>query len=142
VNFEKKTAFFNTQKGEIIYLYMANYLRDPELKIRWDKLIIQLTEQFSDGAEIEVEGILYLIGLQEYGKPHEKFKKEDNVNLIHIGLCTVLEPYGHYRFDFYDEQGWPHFELVAPLPNLKPGEQSILVKSAIVDYFISRGVIS
>lgn len=121
---------------------MANYLRDSELKGRWEKLIDLLTEQFSEGAEIEVEGVLYLIGLQEFGKPHERLKKEDNVNLIHIGLCTVLEPYGYYRFDFIDEQGWPHFELVEPLPNLKPGEQSILVKNGIVDYFVRRGVIS
>lgn len=127
---------------EIIYLYMTNYTRDQELKIRWDKLIEFLSDRFSDGADVDVEGVLYLIGLQEYGKPHERFKKEDNVNLIHIGLCTILEPFGHYRFDFYDEQGWPHFELVEPLPNLKPGEQRILVKTAIVDYFVRQGVIS
>lgn len=121
---------------------MANYLRDQKLKKHWEKLISILTKQFSQDGEIDIEGVLYLIGLQEFGKPHEKFKKEDNVNLIHIGLCTILEPYGYYAFDFFDEQGWPHFKLVEPLPNLKPGEQSILVKSAVVDYFIRRGVIS
>ncbi|MCH1433853.1 MAG: hypothetical protein L7U54_06360 [Flavobacteriaceae bacterium] len=121
---------------------MANFTRDQELKMRWDMLIEFLSDRFSVGADVDVEGVLYLIGLQEYGKPHERFKKEDNVNLIHIGLCTILEPFGHYRFDFYDEQGWPHFELVEPLPNLKPGEQSILVKTAIVDYFVRQGVIS
>lgn len=121
---------------------MVNFTRDQELKMRWDMLIEFLSDRFSDGADVDVEGVLYLIGLQEYGKPHERFKKEDNVNLIHIGLCTILEPFGHYRFDFYDEQGWPHFELVEPLPNLKPGEQSILVKTAIVDYFVRQGVIS
>jgi hypothetical protein len=55
---------------------------------------------------------------------------------------VVLEPYGYYRFDQYDEQGWPHFELVEALPYLKSGEQSILIKSAIVDYFLKQGVIS
>ena len=91
---------------------------------------------------MDTEGVLYLIGLQEYGRPHEPLKKEDNVNLIHVGLCTVLEPFGYYRFDFIDEQGWPHFELVEPLPYLKSGEQSVLIKSAIVDYFLKQGVIS
>ena len=76
---------------------MANFTRDQELKMRWDMLIEFLSDRFSDGADVDVEGVLYLIGLQEYGKPHERFKKEDNVNLIHIGLCTILEPFGHYR---------------------------------------------
>ncbi|MDG1191002.1 MAG: hypothetical protein P8I75_02710 [Flavobacteriaceae bacterium] len=121
---------------------MTQNSRDPQLKERWDRLVVRLTEKFSDAESIDVEGILYLIGLQEYGKPHERFKKEDNVNLIHIGICVVLEPYGYYRFDQYDEQGWPHFELVEALPHLKSGEQSILIKSAIVDYFLKHGVIS
>ncbi|MCH1431690.1 MAG: hypothetical protein L7V31_03825 [Flavobacteriaceae bacterium] len=121
---------------------MTQNSRDPQLKERWDRLVVRLTEKFSHAESIDVEGILYLIGLQEYGKPHERFKKEDNVNLIHIGICVVLEPYGYYRFDQYDEQGWPHFELVEALPYLKSGEQSILIKSAIVDYFLKQGVIS
>lgn len=121
---------------------MADNIRDKQLKRRWEQVIELLTEKFSEGDEVDVEGVLYLIGLQEYGKPHDHFKKEDNVNLIHVGLCTVLEPFGYYRFDFIDAQGWPHFELVEHLPNLKPGEQSILVKSAVVDYFVRQGVIS
>ena len=48
----------------------------------------------------------------------------------------------NYRFDFIDEEGWPHFELVEPLPHLKAGEQSVLIKSAIVDYFLKQEVIS
>ena len=68
-------------------------------------------------------------------------KKDDNINLIHIGICTVLEPYGYYRFDFYDEEGWPHFELLEALPNLKPGEQSILIKEALVGYFLKHELI-
>ncbi|MBT4314352.1 hypothetical protein N9877_04965 [Flavobacteriaceae bacterium] len=121
---------------------MSKNGRDPQLKERWDDLILFLTDTFSDGEALDVEGVLYLIGLQEFGKPHQLFKKEDNVNLIHIGVCTILEPFGYYRFDFIDEQGWPHFELVEPLPYLKSGEQSVLIKSAIVDYFLKQGVIS
>ena len=67
---------------------MTQNSRDPQLKERWDRLVVRLTEKFSDAESIDVEGILYLIGLQEYGKPHERFKKEDNVNLIHIGICV------------------------------------------------------
>ncbi len=126
----------------MISLLMAQNNRDPQLKKRWDSLVELLSEKFSEDAAIDIEGILYLIGIQEYGRPHEKFKKEDNVNLIHIGICVILEPYGYYKFDSYDQEGWPHFELVEPLPHLKPGEQNILIKSAVVDYFLNQGVIS
>ena len=115
--------------------------RDKKLKERWDQLLIVLTERFSDGEAMDVEGVLYLIGLQELGQVHQKMKKDDNVNLIHVGICTVLEPYGYYRFDFFDEEGWPHFELLEALPTLKPGEQSILMKEALVAYFLKRELI-
>jgi len=118
-----------------------NQTRDKKLKERWDRLISILNERFSDGETIDVDGVLYLVGLQELGQIHQKMKKDDNINLIHIGICTVLEPYGYYRFDFYDEDGWPHFELLEALPNLKPGEQSILIKEALVGYFLKRELI-
>ena len=115
--------------------------RNETLKIRWEKLTCQLTDQFSDGETIDVEGILYLIGVQEVGQLHKRFKKDDNVNLIHVGICTVLEPLGYYAFEYFDPDGWPHFKLLEPLPHLKPGEQSVLIKEAIVDYFIEKEVI-
>jgi hypothetical protein len=118
-----------------------NQPRDQKLKERWDRLIHILSERFSEGEVLDVEGILYLVGLQELGQVHRKMKKDDNVNLIHIGICTVLEPFGYYRFDFFDEEGWPHFELLEELPPLKPGEQSVLMKEALVEYFLKRELI-
>ena len=118
-----------------------NKTRDQKLKARWEALVTLLSEKFSDGDAVDVEGMLYLVGLQELGQVHRKMKKDDNVNLIHIGICTVLEPYGYYRFDYFDEEGWPHFELLEALPPLKPGEQSILMKEALVEYFLRRELI-
>lgn len=104
-------------------------------KQRWDTLVEKLSKKFSSGENIEIEGILYLIGLQEYNNPHQRFRKDDNVNLIHIGICTILEPYGYYSLEQYDEEGWPHFKLEEKLPNLKSGEQIVLIKTAILEYF-------
>lgn len=121
---------------------MHKTTRDPKLKSRWEALVEVLTDQFSDTEAMDIEGILYLVGLQELGQIHKRFKKDDNINLIHIGICTVLEPYGFYRFAFYDDDGWPHFELVEALPELKAGEQSLLMKTAIVDYFVKKELIA
>ena len=118
-----------------------NQSRDQKLKERWEELVAVLSDRFSDGEALDVEGILYLVGLQELGQVHRKMKKGDNVNLIHIGICAVLEPFGYYRFDYIDDEGWPHFELLEELPPLKPGEQSVLMKEALVSYFLKRALI-
>ena len=118
-----------------------NSSRDEKLKNRWDDLVVFLSDKFSDSETLDIEGVLYLVGMQELGQVHRKMRKDDNVNLIHIGICSVLEPYGYYRFDYYDDDGWPHFELLEPLPPLKPGEQSILMKEALVSYFLKLEII-
>ena len=42
--------------------------RDEQLKRRWEELIDHLSDSFSDAEQLEMEGVLYLIGLQELGK--------------------------------------------------------------------------
>ena len=60
---------------------------------------------------------------------------------MHIAICKVLTPYGYYVLDFVDEEGWPHYTTIAELPHLKAGEQSVLMKEAIVNYFVETGYI-
>ena len=115
--------------------------RDSQLKDRWQELIEKLSDRFSDGDPIDIDGIIYLIGIQELGQYHRTYKKEEKVNLMHIAICKLLEPYGYYEFEFFDEEGWPHYKVKETLPPLKAGEQSILMKEAIVNYFVERAFI-
>ena len=112
--------------------------RDIILKERWEMLVEKLSEKFSDGDPLELDAIIYLIGIQELGQYHRSFKKDEKINLMHIAICRLLEPYGYYEFDFFDDEGWPHYSVKEPLPPLKSGEQSVLMKEAIVDYFIEK----
>lgn len=105
------------------------------LKEKWDSLILKLTDQFAEGDELNMDGIIYLVGVQELGQGHREFNKDEKVNLMHIAICKLLEPYGYYEFDFFDDDGWPHYKILTALPNLKPGEQTILMKEAIINYF-------
>ena len=105
------------------------------LKEKWDLLVNKLTNQFADGDELNIDGVIYLVGVQELGQGHRIFKKDEKVNLMHIAICKLLEPYGYYEFDFFDDDGWPHYKVIVELPNLKPGEQSVLMKEAIIQYF-------
>ncbi|MDF0715002.1 hypothetical protein PY092_02480 [Muricauda sp. 334s03] len=112
--------------------------RDEQLKERWEFLVEKLSAQFSDGDPLELDGIVYLVGVQELGNFHRKFKKDEKVNLMHIAICRLLEPYGYYDFDFFDDDGWPHYTVKEQLPPLKAGEQSILMKEALVNYFLEK----
>ncbi|MBQ4801275.1 hypothetical protein J8L88_00330 [Aquimarina sp. MMG015] len=111
--------------------------RDEKLKERWEELVMKLSNQFADGDELDLDAIIYLIGVQELGQVHRRFKKDEKLDLMHIAICRLLEPYGYYEFDYFDEEGWPHYIVKEQLPNLKAGEQSILMKEAIVNYFVT-----
>lgn len=110
-------------------------------KEKWTRIEAFYKENFTDGETPDLDTILFIIGVQELGKGKRRFKKDDKVNLLHIAVCRVLEPFGYYRFDGLDNDGWPHFEFVEPLPELKPNEQSLLMKQAIIQYFEEREVI-
>ncbi|ADY28948.1 MULTISPECIES: hypothetical protein [Cellulophaga] len=112
--------------------------RDTELKERWDVLVEKLSAQFADGDTLELDAIIYLVGIQELGKPHAKYKKDEKINLMHIAICRLLEPYGYYEFEMFDEDGWPHYKIKEELPTLKAGEQSVLMKEALVNYFVEK----
>jgi len=115
--------------------------RDEQLKQRWDKVVLLLSNQFAEGDILDLDAIIYLIGVQELGKVHQTFKKDEKLNLMHIAICRLLEPYGYYEFDYVDKDGWPHYHVKEELPPLKAGEQSVLMKEAIVNYFLEREVI-
>ncbi len=115
------------------YIYMS---RDEQLKQRWELLVNKLSVQFADGDTLDLDAIIYLIGVQELGQIHRRFKKDHKLDLMHIAICRLLEPYGYYEFDFFDDDGWPHYKVKEQLPHLKAGEQSVLMKEAIVNYFL------
>lgn len=110
-------------------------VNDEKLKVRWNEIVKDLSAKFADGDTLDVDSILYLIGVQELGKGYQVFKKDEKLNLMHIAICKLLEPYGYYEFEYFDEEGWPHYKTIDNLPNLKPGEQTLLMKEAIVKYF-------
>lgn len=116
--------------------------RDEKLKERWKELHLKLSNQFADGELMEMDAILYLVGVQELEQPHRKFSKEEKLDLMHIAICRLLEPLGYYVFDYYDDEGWPHYKFADALPPLKGGEQSVLIKEALVNYFLEKAYIS
>lgn len=100
---------------------------------RWRDLITQLNKRFE--GTLDLNAVLFLIGVQELGQHARNFKKDEKVNLMHIAICVVLTPFGYYKDLGRDADGWPHFERVKDLPVLGPEEQERLMKEAVLAYF-------
>lgn len=106
---------------------------DYAIEIKFKELVAELDEKFGGG--LDVQSILFLIGVQELGKGYQKFSKRQKTELMHVAVCTVLEPYGFYETKGRDEDNWPHFEFVKELPPLDERQQQHLIKEAILEYF-------
>ncbi|MBN8701616.1 MAG: hypothetical protein J0M08_00995 [Bacteroidetes bacterium] len=104
-----------------------------KLKADWNILLTRLNTQF--GGSLDLDGVLFLIGVQVLGMGYKKFSKDQKLNVLHIAICKLLEPYGYYEYEGLDKDGWPHWRLKEELPPLKAGEQQYLIKEAIVNFF-------
>jgi hypothetical protein len=100
---------------------------------KWKELENRIAQDF--GGDLDVQAILFLIGVQELGKGKQDFTKDQKLDVMHVAICRVLSPFGFYKLSHADQDGWPHFETLKPLPTLKAGEQLKLMKQGILDYF-------
>lgn len=106
---------------------------DKTFEESWQALEKRIAEDFGGG--LDIQGILFLVGVQELGKGAQKFSKDEKLDVIHIAICRVLEPFGFYELEYSDQDGWPHYKALKPLPNLKSGEQLKLMKQGLLEYF-------
>lgn len=103
------------------------------LKERWNTLLDRLNTQFD--SDMDLQGVIFLIGVQELGQGYKKYTKAEKGDLMHIATCKLLSQYGYYLLKGLDEEGWPHWELVQKLPPLSLKEQDLLLKQAVIEYF-------
>jgi hypothetical protein len=106
---------------------------DYAIEIKFKEVLAELDKTFGGG--LDVQSILFLIGVQELGKGYKNFSKREKTELMHVAVCTVLEPYGYYKTIGRDEDNWPHFEFIKELPPLDERQQQHLMKEAIITYF-------
>ncbi|MCB0538410.1 MAG: hypothetical protein KDE33_12890 [Bacteroidetes bacterium] len=93
------------------------------------------------GKRPDINAILFLIGMNELGIFKEKWEKEEKQDLMHIALCKLFEKEGYYKFTHTDEDGWPHYENLKPMPDILFKDQETLLKEKIVDYFMDKKLI-
>ncbi|WP_185861510.1 hypothetical protein [Blattabacterium cuenoti] len=109
--------------------------------LNWNKVMSYMQDNFSIEGKIDIIGVIYIIGIQELGKGKNPFfNKEDKINILHIAICRILEPFGYYLFIGRDKEGWPHYILKNKIP-FNHEEQLFLIKKAIIRYMNDENII-
>lgn len=103
------------------------------LEQEWERLLQRLDENF--GKKPDLNGVLFMIGVQELGQGVRNFTKEEKQDLMHIAICKVLSLSGFYELEGTDKEGWPHWKLVKKSPFFDLLGQEKLLKMHIIEYF-------
>lgn len=111
---------------------MAEYT-DIETDLKWKALLVDLQKIFTDIEDLK--DIIFLVGVQELGKGYQSFSKNEKIDVMHIGVCRLLSLYGYYSYSGADKEGWPHWDVITPLPYLNEYEKDLLLKKAVIEYF-------
>lgn len=112
-------------------------LAKDDLQQRWWDLEARLVERFNKKPDMET--ILFLIGIQEFGDIKEKFTKEQKQDLMHVAVCSLLSQSGFYELEAVDEDGWPHFKQLKPMPEMNMIDQENFLKDHVLLYFEQHG---
>jgi len=85
----------------------------------------------------DLQSILYLIGIQELGRwdSEKSFSKEEKQDLMHVAVCTLLEPDGFFEFEGRDQDGWPHWKKGRRISKLSLDQQENLLIEKTIKYF-------
>ena len=110
------------------------YKKDLDLERNWQALLLEL-ERLLEKRPKDLNGVLFIIGLQELGRGAKNFSKEEKQDLMHIAICKVLSLAGYYELEGLDADGWPHWKLIQKLPHFDLLEQEKLLKMHVLEYF-------
>ena len=102
---------------------------------KWEKLVLFVSNQFGSGEKLDLQAILFLIGINELGQGYREFTKNEKLDLLHIAICKMLSSHGYFQFIKRDKDGWPLWKSNPDRPNLNSKEQDVLLKEGIIKYF-------
>ncbi|MEI9919347.1 MAG: hypothetical protein WDO14_11165 [Bacteroidota bacterium] len=110
------------------------FQKDLDLERQWQRLLGEI-ENLIGRKPKDLNGVLFIVGVQELGKGYRPFSKEEKQDLMHIGICRVLSQSGYYELSGSDKDGWPHWKMIKKLPHFDLLEQEKLLKMHVVEYF-------
>ena len=106
---------------------------EADFDARWETLMLEMEARF--GKRPDLNALLLLIGIQELNQGLTIFTKEQKQDLMHIATCRLFSLSGHYERTHVDEDGWPHYKLLRPVPFANLKEQERMLKWHVLEYF-------
>lgn len=100
---------------------------------QWEQVKEYIRKLFNK--EPDVQAALFLIGMREVGLAKQELSKEDKQDLMNLAFCRVCSSSGYFRVTGRDEDGWPVWEQVKPVPQMKAAQQEQFIRDHIILYF-------
>jgi len=99
----------------------------------WNDLCEHLTMMF--GIDVDLNGVLFLVGIRERGLTFQNFSKEEKLNLINLGSCTLYHEMGLIEVCGKDADGWPVFRQKALAPIIAEELKIKTLQDCAIRYF-------
>ncbi|HWS00411.1 MAG TPA: hypothetical protein VN249_07325 [Prolixibacteraceae bacterium] len=99
----------------------------------WNELCDHLGKQF--GIDVDLNGVLFLIGIRERGLTFQPFSKEEKMSLIHLGSCTLYQEMGLVQKTGIDQDGWPLFTQKALARAIPEERKHKVLQDCALRYF-------
>ncbi len=99
----------------------------------WTELCDHLGKQFN--IDIDLNGVLFLVGIRERGLTFQHFSKEEKMSLIHLGSCTLYQEMGLIEKSGIDAEGWPIFTQKALAPVISEERKHKVLQDCALRYF-------
>ena len=99
----------------------------------WNELCEHLGKQI--GIEVDLNGVLFLIGIRERGLAFQPFSKEEKMSLINLGSCTLYHEMGLIEKCGTDEEGWSLFKQKALAPVIPEERKHKVLQDCALLYF-------
>ena len=112
-------------------------MEDWKFDFEWLKLRHQVQDRFKRKDLPDTNALLFLVGIHVLGQLKRTFTKEEKQDLMHIAICELLMEDGFYEFKGLDQDGWPHYETIRPVPVQGVKEQERFLQEKLIAYFKS-----
>jgi hypothetical protein len=99
----------------------------------WDELCEYLSDKF--GSEVDLNGVLFLVGVRERGLVPQQFSKEEKLSLMNLGSCILLKRMGLVDETGTDDDGWPVFKQKALVPEVSEARKKKTLQDCALQYF-------
>ena len=99
----------------------------------WTELCDHLGKQFN--IDIDLNGVLFLVGIRERGLTFQHFTKAEKMSLIHLGSCTLYQEMGLIEKTGIDDEGWPVFAQKSIAPVVPEERKNKILQDCALRYF-------